>query len=119
MLCKTNPHAVTKAAARLVTHAKAEHPGSDTNFASALQWLRALYSGGHKAGRGPLHLQIADLKGNVVLARVDAGTLVDVPLPAGTYQITARFGAVRRDYMLTLQQGTSFDSYVRLAPVEQ
>ncbi len=115
MLSNATPHAVTLSAARLVIHAEAARRSSDRYLASALQWMHTLYSLGHKAGYSPLRLQIADLQGNVMLASDDTGPRVDVSLPAGTYQVTAWFGTLRRDYTLTLKQGTAFDLYLRLA----
>lgn len=115
MLTDTLPHAVTLSAARLVIHAEAGRCSGGSHRERAMQWLRALCSRDHKAERSPLRLQIADLQGNVMLTSADAGALVDVSVPAGTYQVTAQFGTLRRDYTLTLKQGTAFDLYLRLA----
>jgi hypothetical protein len=46
----------------------------------------------------------------------DAGPLVEVPLPAGTYQVTVQLGCVRRSYTMTLEPGMSFDLHLRLSP---
>ena len=119
MLIDTSAYAVTLPAARLVIHAEARRCGSDSHLANALQWLRALYSDDSKVECEPLRLQIADLRGSVMLASDDSDALVDVSLPAGTYQVTAWLGKVRRDYTLALEQGTSFDLYLRLAPEKQ
>lgn len=104
---------MTLADARLLIHAQGVH--GESHRAGLLQWLRALCTRGADAGRGPLHLQIADLQGNVILTREDAGVQVGVSLPAGTYRVTAQFGTLRRDYTLTLQSGTAFDLYLQPA----
>ncbi|MEO8119228.1 MAG: hypothetical protein ABI606_07895 [Rhodoferax sp.] len=59
-------------------------------------------------------MQIDDLRGHRVLDIEAAGPLVDVPLPAGTYHVTAHRGKVRRGYTMTLKQGAFFDLYLRL-----
>jgi hypothetical protein len=50
-----------------------------------------------------------------VLALDDAGPLVEVALCPGTYHVSAQRGRLRRGYTVTLQQGASFDLYLRLA----
>lgn len=56
-----------------------------------------------------LRLQVDDLTGKRVLTIDDAGPRVALALPAGTYQVTARVGAVCRCYTMTLTAGGSFD----------
>ena len=85
-------------------------------FESALHRLRARYASGRLRGIPPaLRLQVDDLQGQRLHAIDDAGPLTDVPLPAGTYHITAVRGALRRSYTLTLEPGASVDLYLRLA----
>ncbi|MEO8652749.1 MAG: hypothetical protein ABI409_01360 [Ramlibacter sp.] len=66
--------------------------------------------------REPIHVVVEDMGGNRVLALDDATPLIDLPLPPGTYQVTARHGNLRRGYTLTLECNTSFDLY--LSPAE-
>jgi hypothetical protein len=82
-----------------------------------MQRLRALYAEGpwHDE-RAPLGLHIEDLQGHRVLTLDDAGPLIEVPLPAGTYHVSVCLGKVRRRYTLRLEHGASFDLYLRLAP---
>jgi hypothetical protein len=104
-------------AARLLIHAEDDVGERDRRLASPLRRLRALYADGpwHDE-RAPLGLQVDDLQGHQVLEIDDAGPLVDVPLPAGTYHVNVHLGKVRRGYTMTLEQGTAFDLYLRLAP---
>ncbi len=66
--------------------------------------------------REPIQVFVEDMGGNRMLSLDDATSLIDLPLPPGTYQVTARHGNVRRGYTLTLARNTSFDLY--LSPVD-
>lgn len=103
------------ASARLLIHARDDHPPG-RHADSPLQRLRALYPhGGTRQGRHePLRLLIDTLDGDTVLAIDDAGPLVDVALPAGTYHVTAHLGETQRGYTMTLGQGMAFDLHLRL-----
>ena len=116
MLIDTSTRAVTLSAGRLIIHAEGKGSVSGRRLETTLRWLRALCSNNQKDERAPLRLQILDLQGNLMLASDDAGALVEVLLPAGTYQVKTQFGKVQRGYTLTLAQGASFDLYLRLAP---
>jgi hypothetical protein len=107
-------------AARLLVHAEDNVGARGKRFESPLRRLRALYADGpwHDE-QAPLCLHIDDLQGRRVLAIDDAGPLSEVPLPAGTYNVTVRLGKVRRSYTMVLEQGASFDLYLRLAPDRQ
>ena len=109
--------AATLAAARLLIHADDDARDRGKPTESTLQRLRALYAEGpwHDE-QAPLNLQIDDLQGRRVLCVEDAGPLVDVPLPAGTYHVNVCLGKVRRCYTMKLEPGTSFDLHLRLAP---
>jgi len=106
----------TPAAARLLIHTAGDARADDWTFGSLIQRLRSRDSGGPRNQRALLALEIHDLHGYRVLALDDAGPLVDVALPAGTYHITAQRGTVRRGYTITLERGASFDLHVRFAP---
>lgn len=106
--------------ARLLIHAEDGLGERATLFDSYVQRLRALYAHGrHPGERAPLSVQINDLQGNSVLCINAAGPLVDVPLPAGTYHVTARLGQVRRAYTMTIESGASCDLYLRLSAERQ
>jgi hypothetical protein len=115
----SNPasRAAALAASRLLIHAEYDLGESDRHHESRLQRLRAIQTRGPwNDKRAPLNLQIDDLQGHRVHAVDDAGPLIDVFLPAGTYHVSVHLGKVRRSYTLTLEPGTSFDLYPRLAP---
>ena len=61
-----------------------------------------------------LRLQIEDLRKHCVRVIDDAELLTDIPLPAGTYHITATLGQWKRRYTMTLEPGTTFHLYLRL-----
>jgi len=66
--------------------------------------------------RDRLLVEIHDMHGNEVAAFDDAGALLDIALPEGTYRVTTRRGLVRRAYTMTLKAGGVFDLYLRLPP---
>ena len=110
------PCTASLTAARLLIHAEDQRSHIGPRFDSALHRLRARYSSGRQHElRLPLKLQVDDLQGQRLGAIDDAGPLTDLPLPAGTYRITAIRGDLRRSYTLTLEPGASFELYLRLA----
>lgn len=103
--------------ARLHIHAMGKLCAADTTFIKKVQHLLAMCSYGrlpHK--RACLRLDIRDAQGHLVFTRDDAGPLVDVPLPAGTYHVTAHVDQVKRGYTMTLDQGSSVNLYLGLIP---
>lgn len=103
------------APARLLIHAHDDHPPG-RHADSPLQRLLALYPSGNRSNRRePLRLLIDTLDGETVLTVDDAGPLVDVSLPPGTYHVTAHLGDAHRGYTMRLDQGESFDLHLRLA----
>jgi hypothetical protein len=81
-------------------------------------WRRILALVSRAAGphRLPVtRLEVDDLQGRQFFAATDASSLIDVPLPPGTYQVTARLGPVHRCYTVRLEQGARVDLYLRLA----
>ena len=111
------PSNMAPATAHLVIHSD-DHGGPiDARVESRLQRLRAIHAkGSWSTKQESLNLQINDLRGEHVRSVDDAGALVEVCLPAGTYHVSAILGKVRRSYMLALEAGKSFDLYLRLAP---
>jgi hypothetical protein len=117
-----NPSPTT---ARLLIHdgGKPGMPsGNREALITRLRRLGALYLPSHRSrdadgatGKIPLRLQINNIRGYPVFATHNAALLTDLPLPAGTYHITARWGCIKRCYTLALAQGTCFDLYLRPA----
>ena len=99
---------------RLLIHAQDDHPPGRLSD-SPLQRLRALYPTARPAGRAPLRLVIDTLAGDNVMSIDDAGPLVDLSLPAGTYHVTAHLGDTHRGYTMRLEPDASFDLHLRLA----
>jgi hypothetical protein len=116
MLIDTSTREIALPPARLLIHTDCKGNRGRRRLESLRWWLRSLYAQTHFEDRAPLRLRIDDLKGNRLFENNDVGALLDVALPAGTYQVTARFGNVRRGYTLTLAQGTSFDLFLRHPP---
>lgn len=114
MQLKSQSDGATPMTARLLIHAEGERRN---RFGSRLQWLRALsLVRARQAKRAPLRLKIEDLQGRAMLAIEDAGTTIELALPAGTYQVNAQIGEERRSYTMTLAAGRSFDLHLRFGP---
>jgi hypothetical protein len=109
--------APTLSPARLLIHIAEPVNTGRRHFETPLRRLFALHPDGPcNRSRVPLRLQIDDLEGRRVHTVDDAGPLVDVPLPAGTYQVSVLLGTLRRSYTMTLLPGASFDLHLRLMP---
>lgn len=96
------PHAGT-APAHLRIHA---HEGVRTGprrFAWMPSRLRAM---------APTGVHVQDLQGHEYFAADDAQSLIDLPLPAGTYHVTLRQGELQRRYTVALEHGARFDLHL-------
>lgn len=102
-------------AARLLIHVKGAPSAWCKPFQSIWHRLRSLCFKDSR-GKAPAvpSVQIHDLQGQRVFATDAAGALIDLPLPAGTYHVSASIGKLRRSYTMTLEQGASFDLFLRL-----
>ncbi|WP_367847357.1 hypothetical protein [Rhodoferax sp. WC2427] len=104
--------------ASLVIHAAADPAERGTLFTAPLAWwywLRSLYAPAPNPAakpEGPLRLHIDNLQGQRVFTADDAGPLVELALPAGTYHVTAVLGTLCRGYTLTLVEGVPNDLYL-------
>ncbi|WP_293394142.1 hypothetical protein [Nevskia sp.] len=94
--------------ARLVLHTGADRPTGPTR-----RWLARCVTSLGFAAQAPLSLRIEDQDGISVLAVDDAAALIELPLPAGIYRITAQRGSWRRGYTMNLPQGGLFDLDLR------
>lgn len=102
--------------ANLVIHATADPAVRETLFTSPLEWLywlRSLYAPPPPPKPdGPLRLHIDNLLGQRVFTADDAGPLVELVLPVGTYNVTAVLGTLCRGYTLTLMEGVPSQLYL-------
>lgn len=111
----TKPRSPPLPDARLVIHAAANPAERGTLFTASLAWwywLRGLYAPAPAKPEGPLRLHIDNLQGQRVFTADDAGPLVELALPVGTYQVTAVLGTLCRGYTLTLVEGAPNDLYL-------
>lgn len=101
-------------AARLRIHLDLGAQARDRGLRAALRRLRSLIAADPRAlWRTPFGLRIDDSGGKEVFAIDDAGPLLNMQLPPGRYQVTARFRNLLRSYTLTLAQGETFDLHLR------
>lgn len=102
--------------ASLVIHAAADPALRGTLFTAPmvwLYWLRSLYAPTHAAKpEGPLRIHIDNLQGQRVFTADNAGALVELALPVGTYNVTAVLGTLCRGYTLTLVEGVPNNLYL-------
>lgn len=101
--------------ASLVIHAAADPAVRGTLFTAPLEWLywlRGLYAPAPPKPDAPLRLHIDNLQGQRVFTADDAGPLVELALPVGTYNVTAVLGTLCRGYTLTLVEGVQSDLYL-------
>ena len=111
----TTPHGgATDAPAHLLIHAGLLAGGSklEAHWQRLLAFCAQKPLGGHGSGR--LLVRIHDMKGHEVATFDNAGALLDVALPEGTYRVTIERGSVRRGYTMTLSAGGVFDLYLPL-----
>lgn len=106
------PHAGT-APAHLLIHA---HEGMRTElrrFAWMPLRLRAM-APDHllSPATAPTGVRVQDLQGHEYFAADDARSLIDLPLPAGTYHVTLRQGELQRRYTVALEHGARFDLHL-------
>ena len=69
---------------------------------------------GRKLAHAPVRVTVCESGRACVFEVDDAGPLLDIELPAGTYQVTAEIDGVLRTYTLTLQRGTSSSLHLRM-----
>jgi len=74
-------------------------------WATVRRWVGLLQ--GRSLDPGPLgvDVQVLDLRGQPVLKVRSASRLLDLPLPAGTFDVRVQHGERRRRYTLTLLPG--------------
>lgn len=109
-------HAVvfgTEPAAHLLIHVNDSSNVRRSNLLSALYRLReSCVLAAHRKKPGTVRLQIDDRWGKEVFAAEGDGPLFRIALMAGTYNITACSGQLRRCYTLTLEQGAQSDLHL-------
>jgi hypothetical protein len=66
------------------------------------------------SARAPVHLSIDDLAGRRLLELDQVAPLLDIPLPPGTYHVTACQGPAMRRYTMTLAGTAAHDLHLRL-----
>ena len=101
--------------ASLVIHAAADPAVRGTLLTAPLEWLdwlRSLYAPQPTPPDAPLRLHIDNLQGQRVFTADDAGPLVELALPVGTYNVTAVLGTLCRGYALTLVEGVPNHLYL-------
>jgi hypothetical protein len=99
--------------AHLLVHA-GEHAHDGRQASLLRRFARQVLFAPRAAARAPVHLSIDDLAGHRLLDLDQVDALLDIPLPAGTYHVTARQGAASRRYTMTLAASSAHDLHLRL-----
>lgn len=89
--------------------------GKGWGLDSLLRLLRARVAAAPQRGRAGLRVEIHDLSGQAMMVVEQAPALIDLPLPAGIYQVSTERCGLRRRYTVALGQGESLDLYLRPA----
>jgi len=98
--------------ARLLVHAHVA--GRQNLFRLALQRLLTVRREAPQVP-SPMRVRVADLQGREVRCVDTTESLIELPLPAGTYDVTVTLGRLRRRYTMTLASGASCDLHLRFA----
>jgi len=95
---------------RLLIHACAD----ETRWSVPDLWRRmlALLRGAPHTDLAQPMLEIHDLPGRRLLTLTNAGALIDVVLPTGTYHVTALTGENRRSYTVVLAQDATTELHL-------
>jgi hypothetical protein len=96
-------------ASRLRIHSAGDDGLAATSVVTTLQRRVVRWLQGSRRLQTRLSLTIHDLQGRCVFSLDDAGPMVDVTLPPGTYHVCAERGSVRRRYTIALEPGASFE----------
>lgn len=116
------PHAAVVAApaqtrtgmARLLIHATPAHGDECARLCLVLRRLRLWAMAAARRQPPALSgLRIADLDGRRYFSADALPSLIDLPLPAGVYDITVSLGSQQRRYTLALGQGVAFHLHLR------
>jgi hypothetical protein len=100
--------------ARLLIHAGTVPGVGNRRFDRLLlQWCAWAAKAWRQRPSTPKGVYVDDLQGRQFFASEDAGSLIEVPLPAGTYHVSVRLGDVRRRYTVKLEHGSIVDLYLR------
>ncbi|HET7865090.1 MAG TPA: hypothetical protein VFL86_11865, partial [Burkholderiaceae bacterium] len=96
--------------AHLLIHAHEGVLARPGRFAWIPARLRAL-APAHRRGASAARtkVRVEDLLGREYFAAEDARSLIDLPLPPGTYHVTLGLGELLRRYTVTLEHGARFD----------
>ena len=102
--------------ARLQIHGMGGPGSTGATVVQMLRSMRAFCLHGRLPRKcASTRLCITDAHGRQVFSLEDAGPLIVVPLPAGTYHVTAQNNQARRSYTMTLYQGSSVNLHVRFS----
>ena len=99
--------------AHLLIHAHEGVRAGPGRFAWMSSRLRALAPDHRRsAAAARTGVRVEDLQGREYFAAEDARSLIDLPLPAGTYHVTLRLGELQRRYTVALEHGARFDLHL-------
>jgi hypothetical protein len=108
------PRSTATSTAHLLIHAQPGQSARSGGGRSAHFDESVWTDGEWDSGPTPLSLKVEDLGGHRVFDAHDPGPFVDVPLPAGMYCVTTRYGEVERQYTLVLKPAQSVDLHLVL-----
>ena len=98
---------------RLLIHAAGANTGPSWPIGTRVRRLWARFRHELHRRHVPSSLEVRDLHGSQLLRLTEAGHLVDLVLPTGTYLVTTRVGEDRRSYTVVLQGGVTTHLHLR------
>lgn len=102
------------AMARLLIHATPAGTDDCARLSRVLRRLRLWATAAARCPRPALSgLRIADRDGRRYFSADELPSVIDLPLPAGVYDISVRHGRQQRRYTLALGQGVAFHLHLR------
>lgn len=100
--------------ARLLIHATPARGDECARLSRMLRRLRLwAMAAAHRQRPALSGLRIADLEGRRYFSADELPSVIDLPLPAGVYDITVSLGSQQRRYTLALGQGVAFHLHLR------
>ncbi|MEO7010225.1 MAG: hypothetical protein ABI156_13835 [Caldimonas sp.] len=103
------PNAAPRPSAHLLVHHPAEAQAFAWNFSTLVRRVRSL---ANRGDRVVVHLEIRDRDGCGVMRLSARTALIDVALPAGTYDVLASWTNVQKHFTVAIAPSRSLDLHL-------
>lgn len=103
------PNAALRPSAHLLVHHPAEAQASAWNWSTLARRVRSLANGGD---RDVVHLEIRDRDGADLMSLSARTALIDVALPAGTYDVLVSWANVQKHFTVAIAPSRRLDLHL-------